>query len=117
VSWRVADDPAGADAVVIATMGRDDDGALQAALASGAGYVGLVASARRGAAVLAELREAASTRKHSHGSALRPVSISAPRARRRSRSRSWQSSSRGGTGSRHPLRPPYKRTLSIPCAA
>jgi xanthine dehydrogenase accessory factor len=58
IGWRVADDPAGADAVVIATMGRDDHGALQAALASGAGYVGLVASARRGAAVLAELREA-----------------------------------------------------------
>jgi xanthine dehydrogenase accessory factor len=58
IGWRVSDDPAGADAVVIATMGRDDNAALQAALASGAGYVGLVASARRGAAVLAELREA-----------------------------------------------------------
>ena len=57
IGWRVSDDPAGADAVVIATMGRDDNAALQAALASGAGYVGLVASARRGAAVLAELRE------------------------------------------------------------
>jgi xanthine dehydrogenase accessory factor len=57
IGWRVADDPVGADAVVIATMGRDDAAALQAALTSGAGYVGLVASARRGAAVLAELRE------------------------------------------------------------
>ena len=57
IGWRVSDDPAGADAVVIATMGRDDNAALQGALASGAGYVGLVASARRGAAVLAELRE------------------------------------------------------------
>jgi xanthine dehydrogenase accessory factor len=58
IGWRVTDDPAGADAVVIATMGRDDEAALRAALASRATYVGLVASARRGAAVLAELATA-----------------------------------------------------------
>jgi xanthine dehydrogenase accessory factor len=58
VGWRVTDDPASADAVVIATMGRDDEAALRAALASGADYVGLVASARRGATVLEELRAA-----------------------------------------------------------
>jgi xanthine dehydrogenase accessory factor len=58
VGWRVTDDPAGADAIVITSMGRDDEAALRAALASGAEYVGLVASARRGATVLAELRAA-----------------------------------------------------------
>jgi xanthine dehydrogenase accessory factor len=43
------------DAVVVATMNRYDEPALAAALASGAGYVGLVASRRRGAATLANL--------------------------------------------------------------
>src|SRR6266516_4130082 len=38
-------------------MGRDDEAAVEAALASGAGYVGLVASAKRAGAVTAELRE------------------------------------------------------------
>jgi xanthine dehydrogenase accessory factor len=58
VGWRVARELArGADAVVVATMGRGDEDALAEALASGVGYVGLVASARRAGAVLAELRE------------------------------------------------------------
>jgi xanthine dehydrogenase accessory factor len=57
VGWRVTRglDP-GASAVVVAAMGRGDEEALQSALASGAGYVGLVASARRATSVLAELR-------------------------------------------------------------
>ena len=38
-------------------MGRGDDEALANALAAGAGYVGLVASARRAGRVLAALRE------------------------------------------------------------
>jgi xanthine dehydrogenase accessory factor len=38
-------------------MGRDDEESLAAALASDAGYVGLVASAKRAGAVIAELRE------------------------------------------------------------
>jgi xanthine dehydrogenase accessory factor len=42
--------------VVVATMGRYDEDALEAALASDAGYVGLVASRRRGDAVLSALR-------------------------------------------------------------
>jgi xanthine dehydrogenase accessory factor len=57
VGWRTRDDGVeGADAVVVATMGHGDEELLAAALAAGAGYVGLVASARRAASVLAELR-------------------------------------------------------------
>jgi xanthine dehydrogenase accessory factor len=57
MQWRTTRDTVGADAVVVATMGRDDEAALETALASGAGYVGLVASAKRAAALTAELRE------------------------------------------------------------
>jgi xanthine dehydrogenase accessory factor len=58
IGWRVkADLEDGADAVVLATMGRGDEEGLEAALASPAGYVGLVASARRARAVLERLRE------------------------------------------------------------
>lgn len=57
VGWRVSTEPEeGADAVVVASMGQGDEDALQAALAGEAGYVGLVASAKRGSAVLADLR-------------------------------------------------------------
>ncbi|HUK94473.1 MAG TPA: XdhC family protein [Gaiellaceae bacterium] len=57
LGWRVAEQlESQADAVVIASMGQGDEEALQAALAGGAGYVGLVASSKRGSAVLAELR-------------------------------------------------------------
>jgi xanthine dehydrogenase accessory factor len=57
VGWRVRHDGVeGADAVVVATMGRGDEELLAAALASGAGYVGLVASARRAGSVLGDLR-------------------------------------------------------------
>jgi xanthine dehydrogenase accessory factor len=55
--WRTTLEIGDADAVVIASMGRDDEEALERALASGAGYVGLVSSARRAAAVTAALRE------------------------------------------------------------
>src|SRR4029453_9468078 len=49
IGWRVASELAdGADAVVIASMGHGDEESLTAALGRGAGYVGLVASARRG---------------------------------------------------------------------
>ncbi len=58
IGWRVTDDlAAGADAVVLATMGRGDEDGLDTALASSAGYVGLVASSRRAGVVLAQLRE------------------------------------------------------------
>jgi xanthine dehydrogenase accessory factor len=57
VGWRVEAEPGeGADAVVVATMGHGDEEALEAALAGGAGYVGLVASARRAAVVSDALR-------------------------------------------------------------
>ena len=45
----------GTMAVVVAGLGRDELGPLRAALDAGVGYVGLVASGRRGQAVLAEL--------------------------------------------------------------
>jgi xanthine dehydrogenase accessory factor len=43
-------------AVVVASHGRDEEEALEGALLAGVPYVGLVASRRRGAAVLGELR-------------------------------------------------------------
>ncbi len=46
----------GATAIVVATQGHYDDIALEAALATDAGYVGLVASSRRAASVLDHLR-------------------------------------------------------------
>ena len=46
----------GATAVVVATQGHYDDLALEAALGSDAGYVGLIASDRRAATVLDHLR-------------------------------------------------------------
>jgi len=57
LGWRTTSKIAGADAVVIASMGHEDEEALEAALASSAGYVGLVASAKRASAVTAELRD------------------------------------------------------------
>jgi xanthine dehydrogenase accessory factor len=57
IGWSVTSDlAAGAEAVVVATMGRGDAEALDAALATPAGYVGLVASARRAGVELAALR-------------------------------------------------------------
>ena len=58
IGWRVVRDvDPGADAVVVASLGTGDEEALRAALATPAGYVGLVASQRRGAATLAAMRE------------------------------------------------------------
>jgi xanthine dehydrogenase accessory factor len=52
-------EPAGGDlALVVAAHGRDELHALRCALEEGVPYVGLVASAKRGAGVLGELREA-----------------------------------------------------------
>jgi len=56
LGWRVTSEVAGADAVVVASMGRDDEAALETALAGDAGYIGLVASSKRATAVLDELR-------------------------------------------------------------
>lgn len=60
---RLTNDPAapvptGASAVVVASHGRDEERVLSAALEAGVPYVALVASPRRGAAVLASLGEA-----------------------------------------------------------
>jgi len=45
------------DAIVIASLGHDDEEAVERALSSGAGYVALVASRRRGQAVIETLRD------------------------------------------------------------
>ena len=99
IGWRVTREvDAQADAVVVATMGTGDEAALKAALSTPALYVGLVASQRRGAATLDALREpTASTRRRSRASAARQASTWGRPRRRRSRSRSWPSSSPGGT--------------------
>ncbi|MTD59279.1 XdhC family protein [Amycolatopsis pithecellobii] len=47
--------PENADAVLVASHGRDEDRVLRAAVAGGARYIGLIASRRRGAAVLETL--------------------------------------------------------------
>ncbi|MGH8895058.1 MAG: XdhC family protein [Actinomycetes bacterium] len=58
LGYRVAtgpDDPVGAAAVVVASHGRDEEEALSAAVTAGVAYVGLVASRKRGEAVVASL--------------------------------------------------------------
>jgi xanthine dehydrogenase accessory factor len=58
IGWRVTSEVgAGADAVVVATMGRGDAEVLEAALATPAGYIGVVASARRAGVEIDRLRE------------------------------------------------------------
>lgn len=57
---------AGALAVVVATLGGDEAGALRAALDAGVPYVGLVASPRRGAGVLAALAPTGAERARVH---------------------------------------------------
>jgi len=54
---RLDDKPPAPDtvAVIVASLGRDELGPLRAALDAGVGFVGLVASSKRGEAVLAEL--------------------------------------------------------------
>ena len=55
--WRVSREVGpDADAVVVATMGHGDEATLASVLERPVGYVGLVASARRAASVLASLR-------------------------------------------------------------
>jgi xanthine dehydrogenase accessory factor len=55
LGWRVTSEIVGADAVVVASMGRDDEAALESALGGEADYIGLVASAKRASAMLDEL--------------------------------------------------------------
>lgn len=56
IGWRVTEGLEEPQAVVVATMGRMDEDMLAAALRTEAGYVGLIASARRAGVVLAALR-------------------------------------------------------------
>jgi xanthine dehydrogenase accessory factor len=57
IDWRVSRElDEGADAVVVATMGRGDEEALARALAGEAAYVGLVASRKRAEVVADSLR-------------------------------------------------------------
>ena len=58
IGWRVTRevDP-DVEAVVVATMGSGDEDGLRAALATPAGYIGLVASQKRGKATLDALRD------------------------------------------------------------
>lgn len=58
--------PAGATAVVVSSHGRDEIPAIRAALDAGVGFVGLVASSRRGTAVLAEMRLSEAERRRVH---------------------------------------------------
>ncbi|MEE2031873.1 XdhC family protein, partial [Rhodococcus chondri] len=55
VPVRGSDLPDGIAAVVVASHGGDEAGVIRAGLDAGAGYIGLVASRTRGAAVLAEI--------------------------------------------------------------
>jgi xanthine dehydrogenase accessory factor len=57
IGWRASNElTPNPNAVVVATMGQMDEDMLAAALATGAGYVGLVASSRRAGVVLRALR-------------------------------------------------------------
>lgn len=60
-------------AVVVASHGGDEVGAIRTALADGAGYVGLVASGRRGAAVLADAALTDAERRRVHSPAGLPI--------------------------------------------
>ena len=79
LGWRTTADIEGAE-VVVASMGRDDEASARPR-ASGAGYVGLVASAKRAGAVTAELQRGVDE-EALRGSAVRRASISARRRRK-----------------------------------
>jgi xanthine dehydrogenase accessory factor len=63
------DGPRGATAVVIASHGRDETGSIRAALDNGVGYVAVVASRRRAAAILADMGLGAAERERVHAPA------------------------------------------------
>ena len=91
--------PAHAAAVVCASHGRDEEETLAAALEAGVGYVGLVASRKRGEQVVAGLEAG----RQGAGAHL-PGSTSEPGRHRRWRCRSWPRSWRSGA------RPPAARS-------
>ncbi|MFW2380884.1 MAG: XdhC family protein [Acidimicrobiales bacterium] len=55
LGYAVLEGVEGASAVIVASHGRDEEETIRAALDSGVGFIGLVASAKRGQAVLDEL--------------------------------------------------------------
>lgn len=55
MGYELGDDPNNATAVVVASHGRDEEDILRSALNADAEYIGLVASTKRGAAVLSSL--------------------------------------------------------------
>jgi xanthine dehydrogenase accessory factor len=55
MGYELGADPANATAVVVASHGRDEEDTLRSALSANAEYIGLVASTKRGAAVLGSL--------------------------------------------------------------
>ena len=57
---------AGTIAVIVASLGRDELGPLRAALDAGVGFIGLVASSKRGQSVLAELQLSGAERARVH---------------------------------------------------
>lgn len=61
-----SDIPAGASAVIIATHGGDEAAVIRAALDAGVGYVGLVASPRRGRSVLDGIESSVEQRARVH---------------------------------------------------
>ena len=85
---------AGDLALVVAAHGSDEVATLRAGLEADVRWVGLVASRKRGAGVVEELRAEGVPRSCSTGSRRRPGSTSAPARRPRSRWRSWPGSSR-----------------------
>ena len=111
--------PAHAAAVVCASHGRDEEETLAAALEAGVGYVGLVASRKRGEQVVAGLEVG----RQGAGAHL-PGSTSEPGRHRRWRCRSWPRSWRSGAntaarsgGRRRPSPTSGPGSRSTRCAA
>ncbi len=77
---RTIDDgiPDDAAAVVVASHGRDEEAVLTAALRAGVGYVGLVASRKRGEAVMASLDVSAESKARVHTPAGLDIGARAP---------------------------------------
>ena len=95
-------------ALIVASHGKAEEVALEAALRAGVPYVALVASGTRGAAVLESLDVDQAQRS---ASSPRPGCSWAPAPPARSRCRSWPSSSRSG---RSPGTPPRRRRPRCP---
>ena len=104
-------------AVVVAAHGRDEVHALRRALEAGVPYVGLVASPKRGAGVLDELRADGVPEEQLARSTSRPGSTSAPARPPRSRCRSSPRSSPCAAGARRCARRALPLLVDEPAAA